>query len=187
MLRYNEVRRGVFIELDGEPYEVISADLLRKQQRKPVNQTKLKNLISERLLERSFHQSETVQEAELEKKTFKYLYQKNTEVWLSALDNPKDRFNIPISLIENELQYIKENDPIETVLFKDEIIGFKLPTKISLTVKDAPPNIRGNTSAGGNKVVTLETGVKITTPLFIESGDIIEVNTQTGEYSGRKN
>lgn len=187
MLSYNEIKQKIYIELEGEPYEVLSSDVFRKQKRKPVNQTKLKNLISGRVLERSFHSSETAKEAELETKLLKYLYKKNDDVWLSSLEDPKDRFSIPYSLIEPQLSYIKEGDSIQAILFNEKIISFKLPIKLSLLVKEAPPGTKGNTASGGNKVVILETGLKITTPLFIKAGDIIEINTQKGEYIGRVN
>ena len=185
MLSYNEIKQKVYIELDGEPYEVLSSDVFRKQKRKPINQTKLKNLISGRVTERSFHQSETVKEAKLERKPLKYLYRKGNEVWMSSPEDPKDRFAVSLSLIEPKLGYIRENDIIDSVLFNDKIIGFKVPIKVTMLVSEAPPNIKGNTTSGGSKVVVLETGLKITTPLFIESGNTIEINTQTGEYVGR--
>jgi len=185
MLAYNEIKPKKFIVLEGEPYEVLSSHVFRKQQRKPVNQTKLKNIITGKVTEYSFHQSESVHEAELEKKDFKYLYQKGSEVWLSHPENPKERHMVPYEQIKNELNYIMPNDTIEALIYNEEIIGFSLPNKVHLKVKDAPPNIKGNTSSGGNKVVVLETGYSVTTPLFIEAGDCIEVNTETGEYTGR--
>ena len=121
----------------------------------------------------------------LEKKELKYLYKKGAEVWLCNPDDPKERFNVTLESIQNELNYILPNQNIEALIYEEGIIGFSIPNKVHLKVKDAPPNIKGNTSSGGNKVVTLETGAKVTTPLFINMGDVIEVNTETGEYTGR--
>ncbi len=185
MLGYNEIRAKKYIELNGEPYEVLSSDILRKQQRKPVNQTKLKNIISGRVVEKSFHQSDTVEEAELKKRPLKYLYKKDDEVWFCDPNDPKDRLSVPYSKVEKELNFITENTTIDSIIYEDEIIGFKLPIKVTLKVTEAPPSIRGNTSGGGNKVVVVETGAKITTPLFIEEGDVIEINTGNSEYVGR--
>ncbi|PIP87376.1 hypothetical protein COW81_00675 [Candidatus Campbellbacteria bacterium CG22_combo_CG10-13_8_21_14_all_36_13] len=185
MLAYNEIKQKKVIVYEGEPYEVLSSHVFRKQQRKPVNATKLKNLISGKVTEYSFHQSESVEEAELNKKNLKYLYRKGNEVWLCEENNPAERLSVPYDQIQNELNYTRVNDLVTALIYDDEIIGFSTPLKVVLEVKDAPPNIKGNTSSGGNKVVTLETGAKVTTPLFIEAGDKIEVNTETGEYTGR--
>ncbi len=185
MLSYSDVKPGAFIELDGEPYEVLDSHVFRKQQRKPVNQTKLKNLISGKVREHSFHQSDTVEEAEVGRRTLKYLYTKGEEVWLCNPEDPSDRHSVPNTIIENELKYTKVNENIEALIFNEEIIGFSIPIKVELEVTQAPPNIRGNTSAGGNKKVVTETGLEVTTPLFIEAGDIIEINTGTGDYISR--
>jgi len=185
MLSYNEIKPKKFIVFEGEPYEVLSSHVFRKQQRKPVNATKLKNIITEKVTEYSFHQSESVEEAELSKKNLKYLYRKGDEVWLCEENNPAERFSVSFDRVQNELNYTKVNDIIVGLVYDEEIIGFSIPLKVILEVKDAPPNIKGNTSSGGNKVVILETGAPVTTPLFIEAGEKIEINTETGEYVGR--
>jgi elongation factor P len=185
MLAYNEILKRAFILLDGEPYEVLSSHIFRKQQRKPVNQTKLKHLISGKVIEYSFHQSEKVEEAELSKYPLKFLYQKKDEFWFSRPEDPSDRFAIGRDVIGDRALYLLPNQEYKAVEFDDEVIAIETPIKQTYTVKEAPPNVKGNTAQGGNKVVVLETGLSVNAPLFIEEGDKIEVNTDTGEYVTR--
>jgi len=185
MLNYNEITPKKVIEFEGEPCEVLSSNVFRKQQRKPVNQTKLKNLITGKILEHSFHQSEKVEEAEIDSKEIKYLYENKGEYWFSEIDNPSQRFNLDPNIIPNAFKFIRQNEPVTVMVFDDKIIGFKIPIKVSLKVSDAPPAVKGNTSSGATKLVTLETGAVITTPIFVNEGDLVEVNTETGNYSGR--
>lgn len=186
MLNYNEIKPGKVLNLDGEPLEVVwTSGIVKKQRQKPHLGAKLKNLISGATVERTFTQSDKTEEAELETREIKYLYTNRGESWFCDVDNPSNRFTLPESQIESKLPYMKENDMVEAQIFDEEVIGVKLPIKIVLKVAEAPPNIKGNTASGGNKVVVLETGLKVTTPLFIETGDTIRVNTETGEYAER--
>jgi elongation factor P len=187
MLSYNEITKKKFITLNGEPYEVLDAHIFRKQQRKPVNQTKLRNLITGKVTEQTFQVSDKAEEADLAKKAIEYIYTKNDEVWFKNPENPKERFAVSPEVIGDHIQFLKEGSEVEALYFDDEIIGVKLPIKIVLEVTEAPPNVKGNTAQGGDKVVTLETGATVTAPLFVEAGDKIEVNTETGEYVGRVN
>jgi elongation factor P len=185
MLSYNEITKKKFIILNGEPYEVLDAHVFRKQQRKPVNQTKLRNLITGKVTEQTFQVSDKAEEADLAKKPIEYIYTKNDEVWFKNPEDPKDRVAVSPEVIGDQMKFLKEGSKVEALYFDDEIIGVKLPIKIVLKVTEAPPNLKGNTAQGGDKVVTLETGATITTPLFVEAGDKIEVNTETGEYVKR--
>lgn len=192
MLDYSSIKPRKRIIVDGEPYEVLDAHVFRKQQRKPVNQTKLKNMITGKVVERSFHQSETVEEADIDKKNIQYLYNKpargaqaEREWWFCDPNDPSDRFEIGESVIGETANWMKENMEVEGLVFDDAIIGVTVPIKMEFEVTEAPPNIKGNTASGGDKKVTLETGAVIVTPMFVETGDVIEVNTETGTYVKR--
>jgi elongation factor P len=187
VLKYNEITAKKFIELDGEPYEVLSSNVFRKQQRKPVNQTKLKNLKTQKVIEKSFQQSDKVEEADINSRDIKYLYCNKGEFWFSDPENPKDRFSLAEDKIPDGFRFIKENDIATSLVFDDEIIGFKIPIKVSLKVKEAPPAVKGNTSGGADKVIILETGATVTAPIFIKEGEMVEINTETGVYTGRSN
>ena len=185
MLDYNAILPKKFIVLDGEPYEVISSHVFRKQQRKPVNQTKLKNLITGKVTERSFHQSEKADEAEIESKSIKYLYANKGEAWFCEENDPSKRFAIPEATVGSALQFIKANSLIDALLFNEEIIGVRPPIKVELKVKEAAPAVKGNTAQGATKQVVLETGATVNVPLFVNEGDILRINTETGEYTER--
>ena len=185
MLEYNEITLRKYIVFEKEPWEVLDAHVFRKQQRKPVNATKLKNLLNGRVMEHSFHVSDKVEEAEIITKKAKYLYNNRGEWWFTAENDPSNRYKIEQTLIGDASKFMKPNMTVETLQFEDKIFGVKLPIKIDLIVKEAPPAVRGDTAKGGNKVITLETGATITAPMFINPDDVIRVNTETGEYVER--
>lgn len=185
ILSYNEITPKKIIIYNDEPCEVLSSWVFRKQQRKPVNQTKLRGLKSGKVLEISFHQAETVQEADIEKKELTYIYASRGEVWFHEAGNPKERLSLPESVIGDKARFIKEKSDVTALEWNEEIIGIEMPIKVELKVVEAPPSVKGNTAQGGSKQVTLETGATVSTPLFINEGDIIRVNTDTGEYTER--
>lgn len=191
MLEYNEIKEGKIILHENEPYEVLASHVFRKQQRKPVNQTKLKNLLSGRIAEVAFHSSEKVTEAEINSRKIKYLYKNRSEYWFCEDNNPRERFALKEEIVGEGGKFLKENMVVDLLTFvldenaEPKIVGVRLPIKVDLKVAEAPPGIRGDTASGGGKSVKLETGAVTTVPLFINTGDVIRVNTQTGEYVER--
>jgi elongation factor P len=187
MLDYNNIVPKKFIVLDEEPYEVVSSHVFRKQQRKPVNQTKLRHLITGKVTERSFHASDKVAEADLEKRDVTFLYENKGkgEWWFCDKGDPRARMTIARDTIGDKARFMKENSDVIALIFQEKIIGIDLPKKVDLVVAEAPPAVRGNTAQGVTKVVTLETGAEITTPIFINEGDTVRVNTETGAYAER--
>lgn len=185
MLNYNEITPRKYIDLDGEPYEVVISQVSRKQANKPVNKTKIKSLISGKVVEKVFHVSDKAKEADIETRTIKYLYNNRGEYWFSSPDDPKDRFKLSESILGDNIKYLKENDLVDSLVFNDQIMNIKIPIKMDLVVKEAPPAVKGNTATGATKQVTLETGMVVNTPLFINEGDVISINTDTGEYTAR--
>ncbi len=185
MLEYNEILKGKVILLDGQPYDVLDAHVFRKQQRKPVNQTKLRHLITGKVTEQAFHVSEKVPEAELSTKAVKYLYTNKGEKWFCDEKNPADRFMLNDETIGAGGNFIKPNMTVDALVFDERIIGVKIPIKMELKVTDAPPTVKGNTAQGGSKLITLETGATLNAPMFINEGDIVRINTTTGEYVER--
>ncbi len=188
MISYTDIKPGKVLVLDNDPYAVVwTSGVVKKQRQKPHNTAKMRNLCTGATVERTFSQSDKVLEAELETKEVKYLYTNpnSGEIMFCSPDNPSDRFTLPDNVLDDKMDYVLENSIISVLEFDGNIISIKLPNKVNLQVAEAPPNIRGNTTAGGNKVVILETGLRVTTPLFINAGDIVRVNTETGAYSER--
>ncbi len=185
VLSYNEIVQKKVIVYNNEPYEVLSSHVFRMQQRKPVNQTKLRHLISGKVTEISFHQNESVPEADISKMQATYLYTNRGESWFAEEGNAKNRFAFPENGVHDQVQWLIQNAPVEVMLYNDNPVAIEIPIKVELKVKDAPPAVKGDTATGGNKIVTLESGATITTPLFINEGDILRINTGTGEYVER--
>ncbi|HWH16082.1 MAG TPA: elongation factor P [Candidatus Paceibacterota bacterium] len=185
ILSYNEIVQKKIIVYNGEPYEVLSSHVFRMQQRKPVNQTKLKHLVSGKVLEISFHQSETVPEADISRMQATYLYTNRGESWFAEEGNPKNRFSFPEAAVGDKVKWLIQNAPVEVMLYNDEPMTIMIPIKVELKVVEAPPAVKGDTATGGNKQVKLESGAVVNTPLFINEGDVLRINTDTGEYVER--
>jgi len=185
MLSYNEITAKKVIVLNGEPFEVLSAHVFRKQQRKPVNQTKLRGLKTGKVVEQTFHQNESAEEADLETRPIRYLYARGGEYWFCEENDPSKRFSLPEALVGTPGKFLKTKELVTALVFEDEIIGVTVPIKMDLKVTEAAPAVRGNTAQGATKQVTLEGGATIAVPLFINEGDIIRVNTETGAYVER--
>lgn len=185
MLSYNEITPKKIIIMNGEPYEVLSSHVFRKQQRKPVNQTKLRSLKTGSMLENTFHQNESAEEAEVETRPIKFIYSRGGEWWFCPPDKPRERFAVAEAVVGPQGKFLKENEEMDSLWFDDEMIQVRIPIKVELEVVEAPPNVKGSTAQGGVKPVVVETGATITAPMFIEVGDTIRVNTETGEYAER--
>ncbi|MEK7531913.1 MAG: elongation factor P [Patescibacteria group bacterium] len=185
ILQYNEITIKKIIEFDGDPYEVLESHVFRMQKRKPVNQTKLRNLMSGKVIERSFHQQEKAEEAEIETRKAKYLYARKSEFWFCEENNPSKRFSLEEKVIGPGGKFLKGNTVIDVLSFGEKTIGIRMPIKAELKVTEASPAVKGNTAQGALKQVTLETGATINVPLFIKEGDVLRINTETGEYSER--
>jgi len=185
MIEYNELKKGVQIIINNEPYEVLEAFPQRYAQRKLMIQTKLKNLITGNVINQTVHQGEVFEEAELEKVEIKFIYRHRGKLVFAEAKNPSSRFELTEEQIGEANKFLKPNQIVTGIKFKEKFINISLPIKVQLKVIEAPPGIKGDRAQGGTKTVKLETGTEINVPLFIETGDIIEVNTETGEYIRR--
>jgi elongation factor P len=188
-LNYDEIKPRKYIVYNDEPYEILESHVARTQQRKPQNQVKMRNLLSGKVVPGTFHAAETADEADISKREAKFLFTNKGEYWFCDPSNPADRFQLSEELLGAQAKFLKPNTIVDTKIFEyddeEKTIGVTLPVKMSFVVKDAPPAIKGNTASGGGKLVTLETGAQITTPLFVEAGETVVVNTETGEYVER--
>lgn len=185
MLEYNEIKEGKFIIFEGEPFEVLSSHVFRKQQRKPVNATKLRSMISGRVVEHSFHVSDKAPEADISKEEIVFIYARGDEYWFHKLEDKGARFTLSHDQIGTQAKFLTSNATVNALVFNEEVIGVLLPAKVDLKVTEAAPGVKGDSSRGGTKQVTVETGAVINAPLFINPGDVIRVNTQTGDYAER--
>ena len=185
MLSYTDLTKGVLFLMDGAPYEVLETHFLRMQQRKAVVQTKIRNLITGKILDRNFQASDYFEEAEIERKPANFIYETRGQYWFHEEGNPKNRFSLDAEIMGERGKFLKPGTKVTTTLFDDKVIKLEIPIKMEFKVTEAPPAIRGNTAQGGTKQVTLEGGAKVNAPLFINEGDMIRINTETGEYTER--
>ena len=155
------------------------------QQRRPTVQVRMRNLMNGKLLERNFAQSDVFEEADIERKKVKFLYNHKDQYWFSDEKETSKRFLLTEELIGEATKFLKANTVLDAIEYNGEIINIELPIKMELKVVEAPPSIKGNTAQGGLKQVKLETGANMNVPLFINQDDIIRINTETGEYVER--
>ena len=188
-LQYNEIREKKIIIHDDEPCEVVESHVARTQQRKPQNQVKLRSLISGKVFPATFHVADSADEADIIKRDITFLYHNKGEYWFCEPDDKSKRFKLDSALIGDTAKFFKQNSNATAVIWDNDdeetIIKVTLPIKMEFKVKEAPPAVRGDTSKGGNKIITLENGATLNAPMFINEGDIIRLNTETGEYVER--
>ncbi len=186
MLSHTDLKKGVRFILNEEPCEVISSSFVFKGRGGSVVQTKIKNLITGNTLSKTFHPGDRFEEAEIEKIRAKFLYSHRDRFFFCEEENPTNRFDLPKEAIGESYIFLKPNEIVEGLQFADaRVINISLPIKVQLKVEDAPPGVKGDRAQGGNKTVVLETGAELNVPLFIKTGDIIEINTEKGEYTKR--
>jgi elongation factor P len=189
-LQYNEIREKKIIIHDDEPAEVVESHVARTQQRKPQNQVKLKSLISGKTIAATFHVSDTAEEADIDKRDVMFLYHNRGEYWFCNPEDKANRFKLDAALVGEAGKFLKENGIVTALVWTNEddeerTIKLSLPIKMNFKVKEAPPAVRGDTSKSGNKTIVLENGATLITPMFIKEGDVVSVNTETGEYVER--
>lgn len=189
-LEYSEIREKKIIIHDDEPCEVVESHVARTQQRKPQNQVKLRSLISGKVFPATYHVSDSAHEADIEKKEVTFLYVNKGEYWFCSPEDKSNRFKLEEALMGDSARFLKPNNDVTALVWTDDddnekIIKISVPIKMNFKVKEAPPAVRGDTSKGGNKVITLENGTTLNAPMFINEGDEVSINTQTGEYVER--
>ena len=185
MLSHTDLKKGTQFILDGQPWEVLSAEAMKMAQRRPVIQSKIKNLIDGRVQEKNFQQGDVFEEADLQKREIKYLYQNKGQYFFCEPNDPSKRFFFTEEQIGPQAKFLKPNEIVIGIVYDEKIINFRLPIKVELKVKETPPGIKGNTAQGGTKEAKLESGATIQVPLFIEEGNTLEINTETEQYVRR--
>jgi len=176
-----ELKPGLKIEFRGKPFQVIEARHSKMARSMGQAQVKIKNLISGEIINHSFAGNQTIEPAEVNFRKFQFLYESAGQLFFM---DPQNFEQISIKPSEKK-KWLKPSQEVDLIFWEERAIGFSLPTKISLKVKEADPGLRGDRQTAGLKKITLETGAYINAPLFIKPGDKIIVNTDTGEYVKR--
>lgn len=185
MLTINDIKNGDVAVIEGAPYQILSVKHLHIGRGGSSVQTKLKNLKTGQVFERNFKPSDSFGEADLEKLKVQFIYGHRGEYWFAEPGKPQSRFALKEETIGGAKDFLKKDLEVTALKWNGEIINIELPIKVDYVVREAPPAVRGNTAQGGTKQVELETGYKVLAPLFIETGDVVRVNTETGEYAER--
>jgi elongation factor P len=181
----NDIKKGLSVLVEGEPYVVVEANFVRMQQRKPVMQTKLKNLINGKVAEINYHPGDKVEEANLQRKKVDYLYNDGNSYYFMSQDD-FEQFTIEKDTIINQIGFMKDGDKVDALYFNNNPVSISLPPKVELKIVSAPDGVKGNSAQGRvTKIAELETGMSIQVPLFVKEGDTIRINTDTGEYVER--
>tara|TARA_B100000745_G_scaffold300490_1_gene254728 strand:+ start:2970 stop:3545 length:576 start_codon:yes stop_codon:yes gene_type:complete len=184
-VNYNEILPKRTVIMDGDPYIVLTSNISKKDRQKASNAVKMKNLRTGGVVDRTFHQADVLQEAEIEKKDVRFLYENRGEYWFCSPTDPSDRFSLNEAVVGDLAKFVTGNSVVEAILFDEEIMSILTPIKVELKVKEASDAVKGNTSSSATKEVTLETGFLVQVPQFINQGDVIAVNTESGLYSER--
>ena len=182
---FGDLHRGMAIEIDGQPYEVVGYERHKMQQRAPVTRLKLRNLKDGRVFERTF-QSYTTEFslALVEARPAQYLYTDGS--FYNFMDTVSyDQYGLTKDQLGDAVNYLKEETVVDVIFYKEEVINLRLPTFVELAVAETPPGFKGDTAQGGTKPATLETGLTVQVPLFINGGEVVRVDTRTGEYVER--
>lgn len=180
-----DIKKGMILDYAGEPYSVLEATFVRMQQRKPVMQCKLKNIINGKVIEYSFKSGETATEADVEKRRGQYLYADEHSYFFMD-ESTFDQFFLSKEAVGEPGKLLKEGQRVEVVFFNNAPVTVALPPKVELKVASTMEAVKGNTASGNVlKDATLETGFVARVPLFIKEGDTIRINTDTLAYSDR--
>lgn len=184
MLNFNEIKIGKIIKVNNEPYVIIKTDHHKMGRGGAVLKIKLKNLINGNLLEKTFQGNDKAEEAETEKKKANYMYKDENSAYF--MDNESyEQFSLGLGEIGEKINFLKEGIDVDILYFDNNPVALDLPIKVELKVVSAPPGVKGNSAGSVTKTVELETGAAANVPMFINEGDVIRINTDTGDYVER--
>jgi len=184
MFDAGELRKGITIEMDGGLYRIVDYQHIKIGRGSAQVRLKLKDLRAGHTIERTFQASERFNRARLERRNVQYLYNESGLYYF--MDNESfEQTPISADLLGDALNYLKEDMSIDMLTYQDEPVGVEMPVAVGLKVVETGPGFKGDTATAGNKPATLETGIVIQVPMFINNDDIVKVDTRTGEYLER--
>ncbi len=184
MISTNEIKSGIALIVDKVLYAVSSYEHVKPGKGQAFVRVKLKRLDSGQVVEKTFKSNEKLENAFLDNKKMQYLYKSGDE-YVFMDNNTFEQLGIEKDVLGDALDWLQENMDITVKMYKTKIVGIELPTFVELKVIETEPGIKGNTASGGSKTAKVETGAVVRVPLFIEAGDILKIDTRTGEYITR--
>ncbi|BFH13172.1 elongation factor P [Paenibacillus melissococcoides] len=184
MISVNDFKTGLTVEVDGDIFTVLDFQHVKPGKGAAFVRSKLKNLRNGNTVEKTFRAGETLAKAQIDNREVQYLYNSGDEY--TFMDNETyDQFNLSKDQLEWELNFLKDNMVVHIVSYQGEIIGINLPNSVELKVVETEPGVKGNTATGATKNATLETGLNVQVPLFINEGDVLLIDTREGKYISR--
>ena len=184
-VNYGELRKGMAIELDDQPYVVVDYEQRKMQQRAPTMRIRFRELRTGRLIERTFSGYDVdFKVADVERRNADYIYKEDNLYYFMDTKN-YEQFPLSEDQIGEALKFLIEQTTVELVMYESDPVAIELPTSVDLEVTETVPGVRGDTAQGGTKPATLETGLVLNVPLFVNQGEKVKVDTRTGEYLSR--
>ena len=184
MIMAGDFRKGITVEIDGNVWSVVDFQHVKPGKGAAFVRTKLKNVMTGAVLERTFNPSDKYPKAHIETKEMQYLYN-DGELYYFMDTETYEQLPLNHDQVEDAINYIVENMNVTVRFFKGSPFSVEAPNFVELTITECEPGVRGDTATGANKPATLETGARVTVPLFVNEGDKIRVDTRTGEYMER--
>lgn len=184
MISVNNFKNGLTIQVDGELWRIVEFQHVKPGKGSAFVRSKLKNLRTGAVQEKTFRATEKVEKAQIDSKQMQYLYADGSS-YVFMDTNTYEQLELPGEQIQEELKYLKENMIVGIQMHGSETLGVDMPNTVDLTVTETEAGIRGDTSSGGSKPATMETGLVVQVPFFINAGDVLTINTQDGTYISR--
>lgn len=184
MISTNDLKTGLTLKIDDKLWSVLEFLHVKPGKGSAFVKTKLKNVETGQVVEKTFRAGEKIERAMLERSEMQYLYKEGND-YVMMNTSTYEQMNVPENALGDGIKYLKENMNLQILIHEGRIIGVDLPNHVELEVVDTPPPEKGNTSSGSTKPATLETGAVVNVPFFVVNGNIIRVDTRTNEYLDR--
>lgn len=184
MYSTSEIRNGLKIELQGQPFEVLDFQHSKSGRGGAFIKTKLKNLMNGSVLEHTFRSGEKIAKPDLETKEMQYLYRDGEELVFMDMSS-YEQLHVPAENLGQKANFLVEGQEVKALTFQEQLIDLSLPASVVLNVAETEPGLKGDTVSGATKSAVLENGLSVSVPLFVENRDKVKVDTRTGEYLGR--
>ncbi len=184
MYSVSDLRKGLAITIDGDPYTVVAFQFAKPGKGQALYRTRLRNMLTGAVVDRTYRSGETLEPAHLDQRNMQYLYRDGGNYCF--MDNDTfEQLTISGDALGEARNYLKDNLTVDVLFFQEKAIGVEPPTFVNLRVTHAVPWAKGDTSGGDSRPVTVETGYELRVPTFVDEGDLIQIDTRTGQYVTR--
>ncbi|ACV68589.1 elongation factor P [Desulfohalobium retbaense] len=184
MLSTKDIKTGLKIELEGEPFEILEFLHVKPGKGGAFVRTKLRNILTGAVKDHTFRSGEKFAKPDLEKKSMQFLYRDGTDCVFMDMSS-YEQVNVPEDSLAQQVGFLQDGQEVDVLTYQGQIIDIELPSSVILEVTETEPGLKGDTVSGATKPATLETGLTVQVPLFIEQGEKVRVDTRSSEYIGR--